>query len=414
MNYNAYLAGAAKGLSISVRVFNPATNMWWNGTTWSAAEGDAEMTALAEVSIDDPLTNTYAGLVIVPSGSFIAEYVNIANSEVIANEVYDLTSSRIGSENTVAGSAGKLTYLDLVNRVLKRISQLELTSLSGITGQAKIISELINEAQNELWTESTNWHSLFKMRTFNTVSYTASTISFQHSEYNNDSITDNTSGFGNFSSGQTIVVTGSGSNDGVYEIDTASSSDLILQPLDILTNEAAGSSITIYAITYPMATDWGRTFHLVDTTNSTILTEDNTRAFSEVDPSLNQIGNLSYFSIQGNFYRFYSIPTNGTKIVERYWKVPGELILDTDVSDLPLFCENFLIQWAHMKVLEYLNKFEIADRIRGEIYGNPTRKDEGILQKIKAANKRVIDTMLKFQPTSEYRGLQPPKFPANY
>jgi hypothetical protein len=39
-------------------------------------------------------------------------------------------------------------------------------------------------------------------------------------------------------------------------------------------------------------------------------------------------------------------------------------------------------------MLEYLNKFEQADRIRRKIYGNPAEKDPGILQKIKSAKQK--------------------------
>ena len=61
----------------------------------------------------------------------------------------------------------KLNFLQLTNRVLKRISQAEISDVTAATGQAKIITELINEAQNELWAE-TNWYSLYKTRMFTT------------------------------------------------------------------------------------------------------------------------------------------------------------------------------------------------------------------------------------------------------
>ena len=310
-------------------------------------------------------------------------------------------------------SAGKSSYLELVNKILPRISQAELTSgVSLATGQAKIIASLINEAQNELWTETTNWHSLYKMRVFNTVSYSASTISFTH--VGPDYITDSANGFGSFQAGQTIMVSGSTSNDGVYIVQTVTAGRLTLQSEDTLTTETFGDAVTIYAVTYPLAADWGRTAYLTDTANNKNIVEEFNRMFDEVDPQMSSIASPSYFSIQGDYYRFDSIPGNGIKILERYWAVPQPLSGDSDVSELPLFCENFIIHWAWMSILDYLNKFEQSDRIRMKIYGNPSVKDPGILQKCKSANSKILDKMFQFQSIPDYRGLQPPKFPAHY
>jgi hypothetical protein len=309
----------------------------------------------------------------------------------------------------------KLSYLQLVNRVLKRITQSELSSgVSTSTGQAKIISELINEAQNELWTETSNWYSLFKMRTFSLVPYTASTIAFVEGGASADTITDTANGFGNFQPGQTIYVSGSTSNDGIYVIGTAVAGTITLQTSDDLTAEVLGDSVTIYPITYPVASDWGRTHHLVDITNNRVLTEEYTRSFDEANPAMDSYSNPSHFSMQGDFYRFYYPASSTVKIIDRYWAIPDALSGDSDTSDLPIFCENFIIHWAWMSILDYLNKFEQADRIRVKIYGSPTMKDDAILQKIKAANKKMLDIYLRFEPQETRAGLQPPKFPAHY
>lgn len=308
----------------------------------------------------------------------------------------------------------KLTYLQLVNRVLKRITQTELSSgVSSATGHAKIIAELINEAQTELWTETINWYSLYKQRVFETVVYTASTIAFN--DANPDTITDSASGMGNFENGQTIVVSGSTSNDGTYVINTAAAGTLTLQTADALTAEAAGDSVTIYAVTYPLATDWGRTQHLVDYTNNRILREDAMRSFDEVDPDMDSANDPTHFSLQGDFYRLHYLPSGTIKIIDRYWATPTALSADGDTSTLPLFCENFIIHWAWMTILEYLNKFEAADRIRSKLYGNPSKRyDKGILEKAKIANKKVLDNMIRFHPYAEERSIVPPRLPSRY
>lgn len=303
----------------------------------------------------------------------------------------------------------KSTYLQLVNKVLKRISKDELTSgVSSSTGHAKIISELINEAQVELWTETTNWHTLYTQRVFNTVTYTATTIAFN--DANPDTITDSGSGMGSFEAGQTITVSGSTSNDGTYVISTAAAGTLTLQTADSLTAEVAGDSVTIAAVTYPLASDHGRTIDLVDLDNDKILVEDVGRSFDAYDPDMDHTNDPYFFSIQGTNYRMFYIPSGAVKILDRYWKVPTALSADADTTDLPEFCENFIIHWAWMSICDYMNKFDVADRIRIKLYG---RKD-GILEKIKIANNKVINQTHRFEGQRTVNGIHPPRFPSRY
>jgi hypothetical protein len=311
----------------------------------------------------------------------------------------------------------KLTYLQLINRVLKRITQPEISTVTGVSGHAKIVGELINEAQNELWTEATNWHSLFTMRTFTTLVATHSTVEFANA--NPDYIQDTGNLFQVSSgiylttatqAGQTLVVSGSTSNDGVYIIGSLSSDKITLQSSDALTTATYGPSITIYIVTYPLASDFGRSHSLVDLTANRILTEDFTRAFDETDPNMDSSSDPTHFSIQGNYYRLFYLPSGVNKIVDRYWKYPTPLSTDSQTSDLPLFCENFLIHWAWMGILEYMNKFEQADRIKAKIYADKV----GILYKAKSANAKIIDQMFRFSDSSGYAGILPPRLPSHY
>lgn len=468
----------------------------------------------------------------------------------------------------------KSTYLQLVNKVLKRITQPEIVSgVSSATGQAKIIAEMINEAQIELWTDTTNWHTLYKQRNFDTVSYTSDTISFNNASP--ATIVDSSNGFGSFQDGQTIVVNGSTFNNGAYVIETATANTLTLQSADALTDEEegttnlltenqasvetntsgfvghkstetltqdltlfwdgmaslktvtpgsviaegcntapqtavtpsdyvsgsvylqgsgtcylrlrewnsitgfiadtfsplvtltgawqrveasnlfgatgdraqlivavdgtqaatiytdgwqleqkgavttwqnpgdgarAGATVTIHAVTYPLASDHGRTIDLVDMNNDIILVEDVGRSFDEYDPDMDYTNNPYFFSIQGTHYRLFYVPNSDITILDRYWKVPTALSADTDTSDLPEFCENFLIHWAWMSICDYLNKFDVADRIRLKIY----TKGGGILDKIKSANSKVINQTHRFQGRNYTSGIHPPRFPSSY
>ncbi len=299
----------------------------------------------------------------------------------------------------------KQDYLELTNRILRRINESTVSDVSAATGTALIVTNLINEAQNELFTE-TNWYSLYTMRTFNTVTYEASTISFADSDP--DTIDDSANGFGNFQAGMEVLVSGATSNDGIYSIDTAAAGALTLQGSDALIVEAAGASITITAISYPFATDHGRTLDMVDVTNNNFLWEDIVRIYDMSDPELNNPGTLISFAVQGDSYRFYPVPAGAYKVRERYYKVPATLTANADTSDLPIEVENCLIQYALMRVLEYMNKFEWADRVRIEF---------GRLLKIaKTSNEKKIDKLRIIAPFNGATrfGIQPTRFPSNY
>jgi hypothetical protein len=280
----------------------------------------------------------------IPAGDLTVEiYLQAGASPAITDSVL-ASGATVWDGSTVTSTTptntGKSAYLTLVNKVLKRITQPELGSnVSTATGQARIIAELINEAQNELWAETTNWHTLYTTRTFPTVASTA---------------------------------------------------------------------------TYALADDWGRTIDLLDTTNNIILYEDNMRAFDEQDPNSSYTGQPTSFAIQGSNYLLFPIPASVLTIRERYWKVPAALSADTDVSSLPLFCENYLIHWAWMSVLRYLQKYEAADRVAQVIYGNPAMKDPGILQKAKSANDKIINTMFTMGSPSVSNGIAPPRLGSHY
>lgn len=230
----------------------------------------------------------------------------------------------------------KISYLNLVNSILRRINQAVITDVTSVTGHAQIVTNLINEAQLELFNEE-NWHSLYTTRTFVTVASTA--------EY------------------ATVTTAGS---------------------------------------------EFGRTIDLIDTTGNVILIEDVLRAFDEADPDADETGTPTHYAIAGANYRLYPVPAGIYTIRDRYWRVPVTLAANTDTSDLPIEAENCIRHWAWYNILQYMNKFEQADRVRAEF--------ERLLKRAKAANKKIVNNMHVFQ--GQYRGSQmgmyPPRFPATY
>ena len=281
----------------------------------------------------------------------------------------------------------KTSYLNLTNKVLRQINQTAITDVTAATGHALLITNYLNEAQIDIYNEA-NWYSLFKSRVLRTVKYTASTIAFVNTA-SPHTITDSASGFTYFSTGSHILVSGSTSNDGIYRVATATAATLSLDTTAQVTAEALGASITITALSYPVASDFGRHIDLVDETNDRVLIEDYTHAFDYDAPDVDKTDEPEYFSVEGAFYRFYPVPSAAVSIRERYWKVPVTLAANADTSDLPIECENLLIQGALFKVLEYQNKFEYADRVRSTL--------SYLLEKAVVANQMILNKMFKFQ-----------------
>jgi hypothetical protein len=299
----------------------------------------------------------------------------------------------------------KLSYLTLTNRVLKRINRNEITDVSTVSGTDKIVTEFINEAQTYL-SSIEDWYSLYKTRKFSTVTYTASTISFANADP--DTIDDSASGFGSFSSSQDVLVSGSTSNNGVWTVNTAAAGTLTLQSTDALTAEAEGSSITISAVTYPVASDYSRTIDLMNTTQERLLEEEVTRNFDAYDPNEDHSSPPTHFSLVDGAYRLFPTPSANQVIRERYFAFPAALTANANTSDLPEETQNLIILYARYETLDYLQKYEEADRIRIEFRTQ--------LKQARLANKTKLDRFRQFGKGRHYGyGYhRHPRLPASY
>ena len=300
---------------------------------------------------------------------------------------------------------GKRTYLQLTNTVLKRIGQAAISDVATATGNALIITEMINEAQNYLWTEE-KWYSLYATRSWNTVIYTASTIAFVDS--GPDTITDSANGFGDFEVGEHILVSGSTSNDGVYVIATVAAGTLTLQTADELTAEALGESVTISAMTKPVPSDWGATIDIMDTSNNRILIEDFIRSFDEADADANQTGNPLFFSLEGDQYKMFPIINSVNVMRERYWRIPTVMTASADTTLLPIETENCIIQFVLGMINDFLKNFTAAEA---------SRRSLGVfLKRALSRNKKMIDQMhvLSANTHGGHHGIHPPSYPSGY
>ena len=142
------------------------------------------------------------------------------------------------------------------------------------------------------------------------------------------------SGMGSFNSGTEVLVSGSTSNDGVYEVTTAAAGSLTLDSTEALTTEAASASITLTPLSYPVASDHGRTIDIIDITNNKMLIEDSIKIMDSYDPNLSAVGASDSFTQQGGTIRFSSIPGGAYTMRERYWKLPSTMTANSDTTDL--------------------------------------------------------------------------------
>jgi len=225
---------------------------------------------------------------------------------------------------------GTLSYLTMTNRILRRISQPDITDVTAATGQGLIITDLLNEAQDSLAADD-NWYTLYTSRTFSFVASTA---------------------------------------------------------------------------TVAVAADFGKCIDLVDTTAQNVLEEDAIRILDIHDRGASSTGTPECFALIGTDYHFYPIPAAANSVRERYWKKPTAMAANGDTSSLPDFCDNLLIYHAWSTILEYLNKFSTADRIR--------LKFSTEYERAKSANKRLIDKMRVFRTVTGQRSLRMPRLPNNY
>ena len=300
----------------------------------------------------------------------------------------------------------KTSFLKLVNKVLQRINKADISDVSTVTGHSQIVVDHYNEAAMEL-AQETDWYELYSTRTFKTLVYTASTIAFVDSDP--DTITDSANGFGSFNSGTEVVVSGSSNNDGVYEVITSAAGTLTLDSTEELTAEAASASISITPISYPVASDHGRTIDIVDITNNRLVYEEGIKISDSYDPDMSTTSTTLSVTQQGSTFRFVPTPGGIYTMRERYWKLPSIMIANSDTTDLPIELENLLIQWSLLKTLEYMNKFDSADRVRAEF--------NRMLKRARKNNKRKIDRLFTMGGTGRHThglAIHPPVFPSNY
>jgi hypothetical protein len=157
---------------------------------------------------------------------------------------------------------------------------------------------------------------------------------------------------------------------------------------------------------YALASDFGRTIDLIDTTSNRVLLEVSGRELDESDPDEDSTSSPKYFMVRGSNYMFRPIPDGVYSIKDRYWKVPATLATNAATSDLPIECEICLLYWAWSEVLGYLNDFDKSDRVRLEY--------ERLLKSAIQSNNRIVDRLYVMGGRGGRSGIGPPLLPSAF
>ena len=89
MQYQASITNR-KNVGVNVRLFDPATGMWWAGAAWNGVEAAALLSPLTRLILADPLEDRYVGLVELPDGGpWTVEYLDADSGQVIGEEPAD-------------------------------------------------------------------------------------------------------------------------------------------------------------------------------------------------------------------------------------------------------------------------------------------------------------------------------------
>lgn len=269
----------------------------------------------------------------------------------------------------------KNTFLQLTNQVLRYINQAEVASVIGATGHAAIVKDKLNESLNNIYTK-TNWYSLYTERKFRTsqnvtiavLDYTSmggtitltrngvatvltEGVEWSHGTSNDVSATALAAGivtaFSTTSvetevSNENVIVRNRPEDDVGFTIATTSNS---LAYTVALANNAL----------YDMASDFGRSIALLDSTSNRALSEVSPMAISHTDPDDSQSGNPCAYAAFGNQFRLYPTPSAVATMFDRYFKIPATLTLDADTIDLPLETEALLVKLTEAEMAFYTN-----------------------------------------------------------
>lgn len=322
----------------------------------------------------------------------------------------------------------KRTYLELVNRILIYMQEDVVSTLDGASGKVLYVKELFNDAQKTIYGK-TNWYSLFVKRSFQTsLSPTITMVDFtitgetltldrdgdqkvftEGVDWNN--ITDNATSAQALGDviqsfyGDVVVVDVTNT---IITVRNKPENDVGFTS-SVSSNESAFTATLKGNAIYDVAEDFGRSIIIVDQTNNWSLRPIAEKDIARINPNGIRGGSPRFYSSFGDFYNFYPVPNGNTTLVDRYYKVPKELVNDDDLSDFPLELESAMIKLVTSDAVFFKENTARAGILRTQY------KDE--IEELKLANDFILDKIESYGsdiPAADFAifgGVMPDGFP---
>jgi len=291
----------------------------------------------------------------------------------------------------------KYTALELTNKILERIFQSEVGTIAGATGQAKIALGYLNDAILEIYNKNKGrWHTMLTNRKYVTPFDIIITV-LDYTQLSGETITITYFGSSvvltegiDFSAVTDNATTADNIRDALIADSTlaANSRSTAVSNNNIVTLYAQLASFTsglssITAVSTSVTdtsvltvsakgvervftpSDFGSMYVMKDVTNNQVIYSEYAKVLDMNDPNESEEGTPVVFSLRNDHLILMPRPSSNITIKEYYWKLPSKLSSDSDLYDLPEFCETAILKVAEGEMFYYIDKTSKGDRSRG-------------------------------------------------
>ena len=320
----------------------------------------------------------------------------------------------------------KRTAKEMLNVLMVRIKQENASDISVVTGHAAAGLDFLNDALLEI-TNSTNgrWYSLLRNRifqtsqnaivtvlTFGNLSGETITLTIDGTavvltegvDFN--AVTDNNTTATNIATAISAIsnaITGEAQTNVVTARITTPANDT---GISVVATNSAAADLTIELEAnglYALPSQYHSSLIIKNISQNRIIISDWSKVLDFDDPDEDSDGTTLVFTIENESYRFHPRPSAVDTIKERFWKIPDRLAANTDLYELPEFCEVAILTLAESNLWFFLDKSAKGDRLR-ILY------QRSLLPDAQESNDEMLDRIMKMD-ASDANPLNPSGYP---
>lgn len=329
----------------------------------------------------------------------------------------------------------KKTAQELVNELMRRILQADVSDVAVATGHGRVALGFLNDAIIEIYNKANGrWFNLLTTRRYKT-SFNALVTVLIFGNIALDTLTITLNGTATvltegvdftaaISNEVTATAIATAINESLPLADLTATADgaivtaRVTTPvnLDGVTAVAtSASAVDMTAVTeangeYTLASDFGAFFVVKDITTNSIIPSEWDKIIDFEDPNEDGTGTILIYSVRTDHTRFSPKPSSVVVIKEAYWSLVSRLVANATLYDLPEFCETAIIKVAEAEMWYYLDKNEKGDRARG--------RAKILIEDALDTNDSILDRILKLDADVSFRvkhfGLLPPSLGSNF